>query len=213
MEQYKSKYETGKLRKRNPAYAKLIYKRRVTEDPIKKMELTKIIRNTPSVVSMDRNFKRLMYIRYADDFVIFISGSKNEATYIKNNVKDILKHKCGAELNDEKTVISNTKRKFDFLGATIQKPTSRNFLIKRRDKKVKAQTRMLMLAPLNKLLEKLVSTGFAYRNKKGETIPQAYNALVNLDHYSIIAFFNSKLNGILNYYSFATNRNRLRYVL
>nr|WPM94723.1 hypothetical protein [Ceratocystis fimbriata] len=213
MANYKNKFETGKLRKRNPEYAKLIYKRRVTKDPNIAAELTKKIRNTPSVISMDPNFKRIMYIRYADDFVVLTSSSKNEVIHIKNNIKDILKNKCGSELNDEKTTITNIRQTFDFLGARIRKPLNNNFLVNRKGSRIKVQTRMLVLAPIEELIDKLVKTGFAYKDKNGDVLPQAYNALINMDHYSIITFYNSKINGLLNYYSFATNYNRLRFIL
>jgi hypothetical protein len=31
----------------------------------------------------DPNFQRLMYVKYADDFLILIAGSKNDAELIK----------------------------------------------------------------------------------------------------------------------------------
>lgn len=69
------------------------------------------------MVHNDPNFKRIMYLRYADDFVILIGGSSNDAVMIKNRVCDILQKKCGLELNKEKTVITATKDGFKFLGA------------------------------------------------------------------------------------------------
>lgn len=69
------------------------------------------------MIHNDPNFKRVMYLRYADDFVILISGSSNDAKMISNRVKDILKKKCGLELNKEKTIITATKDGFMFLGA------------------------------------------------------------------------------------------------
>jgi len=69
------------------------------------------------MIHNDPNFKRMMYLRYADDFVILISGSSDDALMIKNRVKDILSQKCGLELNKEKTIITATKDGFKFLGA------------------------------------------------------------------------------------------------
>ena len=212
MEKCIESFEIGKLRKRNTVYRNLIYKRRVERSRVKKLELTKLIRLTPSVISMDPGYKRMMYIRYADDFVVLMSASKNEAMRVKSNIKDILKNKCGSELNEEKTIITNLKHGFEFLGALIKKPSANNFMVMRSNKKIRVQTRMLMLAPIDKLIDKLIQTQFAYRNSEGKPIPQAYNALINQDHYTIISFYNSKMNGILNYYTFATNLNRLRYI-
>lgn len=212
MEKFTRGFETGKLIRRNPVYRNLIYKRRVEKNITKKLELTKLIRKTPSVINMDPNYKRVMYIRYADDFVVLLSSSKKEAMRIKNNIKDILKNKCGSELNDDKTMITNLKHGFEFLGASIRKPRRGNFLVSRNNLKIRVQTRMLMLAPIDKLIDKLIQNQFAYRDMKGKPVPQAYNALINQDHYTIISFYNSKISGILNYYSFVTNFNRLRYI-
>lgn len=69
------------------------------------------------MIHNDPNFKRIMYLRYADDFVILISGSSDDAAMIRNRVKDILIKKCGLELNKEKTIITATKDGLKFLGA------------------------------------------------------------------------------------------------
>jgi hypothetical protein len=37
--------------------------------------------------------------------------------------------------------------------------------------------------------------------------------ITNLEHADIIAFFNSKIRGILNFYRFADNRNKLAIIL
>ena len=39
---------------------------------------------------MDGNFKRLKYVRYADDFLIGIIGSKEDAVKIKDDIKRFL---------------------------------------------------------------------------------------------------------------------------
>ena len=70
----------------------------------------------------DPNFKRLNYIRYADDFVVLVIGSLKETNFIRNNIKDYLKANCGLELNMEKTVTSNiANEEWNFLGGAISK--------------------------------------------------------------------------------------------
>jgi hypothetical protein len=81
------------------------------------MELVKQRRNLPSLLDIDPNFKRLMYLRYADDFVVLLIGTKDDAQLIKGRIKSLLKDCCQLELNDEKTVITRTKEGFLFLGA------------------------------------------------------------------------------------------------
>ena len=69
----------------------------------------------------DPNLKRLLYIRYADDFVILMRGSLEEANRMKRHVKDFLMKQTGLELNDEKTLVTSTRKPFNFLGATCKR--------------------------------------------------------------------------------------------
>lgn len=90
-------------------------------------ELLKQMRTMRSTDMFDPGFKRMDYVRYADDFIILVTGSLMDARYIKNNVKDFLKANCGVGLNSDKTVISNiATEKWSFLGAEISKIRTNN---------------------------------------------------------------------------------------
>lgn len=121
VEKMREKFEKGTKRKKNPEYNTIqsrlqnLCKTNPESPEIK--ELVKRKRITPSVMAQDADFKRMKYIRYADDFVILILGSKDEAKMIKGWIKSALKSKCGLELNDEKTLVTATKDGFSFLGA------------------------------------------------------------------------------------------------
>lgn len=132
----------------------------------------------------DPNFKRLMYLRYADDFVILIIGSINEAKYIKQLVADILKSKCGLELNEEKTKISATKEGFKFLGANcVRIDTTKAGLFKNKQgNPAKNRMRMRMELPTMDIIRKLINNKFAKNNKFGMPIPTARKDLVNFSH-------------------------------
>lgn len=51
---------------------------------------------------MDSSYRRLKYIRYADDFLIGIIGSKADCVKVKKDIKDFLGEKLNLELSDEK---------------------------------------------------------------------------------------------------------------
>ena len=64
----------------------------------------------------DPNYKRLHYVRYADDWIIGIIGSKDDATRLKESIKNFL-GKLGLTLSEEKTKISNMSEDYiKFLG-------------------------------------------------------------------------------------------------
>ena len=79
------------------------------------------LRKIPRYDTNDPNFRRIMYVRYADDFVILFTGPRSEATEIRDRVKIFLKDICGLDLNMDKTIISSTRKGFNFLGAFCKK--------------------------------------------------------------------------------------------
>jgi len=176
--------------------------------------LMKKIFKTPTVDPMDPNFRRLMYVRYADDFVIFVTGTFNESKHIRNNVKEFIKTHCGLDLNDEKTIINNTREKFTFLGAEIVKLNRTEYLssakpgVRRR-----IHPRIQVKAPISKLVETLKKNGFIRTNRLGKHIPCAYTKITNLPHSAILQFYNAKLRGLYNFYSFDSKYNQLRYIV
>lgn len=216
MEKQIAKFETGKYRRHNPEYQKVVRLRKRATTTADKRKYLKELRKLPHGDNMDPNFKRMMYIRYADDFVILITGTRDEAKVIKLRCKDALKRLCGAELNEEKTLITNIKEGFTFLGAYIRKLPRIDHLIGNGGKKVgnRVTTRRLLVgAPMEKILELLVKNGVVRRNRLGNLHPISITSLTNLSHYDIITYYNQRINGILNYYSFASNRAKLGTVI
>ena len=59
-----------------------------------------------------------LYVRYADDFVVFCNGSKAEALEMKEELKGILRN-MGLTLSEEKTTVTHITKGFDFLGYRI----------------------------------------------------------------------------------------------
>jgi len=219
MEKFKEKFDIGKTKRDNPAYSKIRYQIIKTEDEKLLRKLRMELRKIPTRYPMDPNFKRVEYVRYADDFVILIEGSKNDATMIKNNVKAVLDQRCGLTLNEEKTTITTLKDgKFLFLGATIKKLKKNTTYLTKVNRKgknlrVASARRLLIGAPIWLLLNKMKESGFIKQNRLGKTVPISKTSIMNLSHYEIIRFYNSKIHGILNFYSFASNLNSLRYIL
>ena len=66
-------------------------------------------------------------IRSADDFVILVSGSREDAEVEKRALSDYLQHVTGLELSDEKTRISSAVHGFEFLGTRVRLKWHRRF--------------------------------------------------------------------------------------
>lgn len=66
-------------------------------------------RAIPSQDVHDPNFRRLRYIRYADDFILSFIGSKAEAHEIKEAIGTFLKEKLQLDLSEQKTLITHAR--------------------------------------------------------------------------------------------------------
>lgn len=96
-----------------------------------------------------------------------------------------------------------TEDKFKFLGALIVN-------LKRRPSLKRGRSIPLGIkAPIGALIGKLKTTGFLRQNHQEEFYPKHLAASVNLSHNDILSFYNSKILGILNFYSKASNLNKL----
>ena len=214
LESYKLKFEIGKKRALSKEYVSLRNKRAYTKDPLQKRILLQQMLKTSSVNRMDPNFKRLLYIRYADDFLILVTGSYQDVLHIKRHVKDYLKTHTGLELNEEKTTISPTSNPFIFLGASCKRVENSTKLsrISRSNIRKRTTPRMRVDIPMDILVRKLVNNRFVKFNKLGTVIPTSRKDLVNLDHNDIIRFYNSKIQGTVSHYGYARNRYELHRI-
>ena len=59
-------------------------------------------------------------VRYADDFVILVSGSRQDALDEKRRLAHFVREELGLELSEEKTKVSSLKDGFVFLGQRVR---------------------------------------------------------------------------------------------
>jgi group II intron reverse transcriptase/maturase len=117
------KYNQGETRRINPQY-RLIYKRLYRRRKAGKLKeakaLAKQLRTLPQGDSADPNYRRLRYMRYADDTLFGFAGPKKEAEEIKQQLKEFLQDTLKLELSEEKTLITHAKTEAArFLGYEI----------------------------------------------------------------------------------------------
>lgn len=218
VEGYKAKFEVGKSRRVNRRYHSLNTVRHKTNNrELRARNLSLMLKMNPKE-TQDPNFKRLLYVRYADDFVILLISSLEEAYSMRRALRDFLKDKLGLELNMDKTSIVNTRDGFEFLGASISKAEqiftktkrrnhSNNIIVRKR-----ANRRLVVCAPMTRIIQKLIKNKFARRNHLNQVIASGRKDLVNHTHYDILRFYNSRIRGILNFYSLA-NYSSLRSIV
>ncbi|KAF3919856.1 hypothetical protein ABW21_db0203711 [Orbilia brochopaga] len=103
---------------------------------------------------------------------------------------------------------------FDFLGAHIKSLKRVDFRMKTKSTTgkqitMRANVRARVDMPTQKIIEKLYVAGFLKKTDQHKIVGKPFTKHVNLDHTSILQFFNSRIQGLLNYYSFAGNRVKL----
>lgn len=115
--------ETYELEKKRGVLAKKL-RNAITEDErqmlsekIREIDRRKL--TMPYSDPFDANYKRLQYVRYADDFLVGVIGSKEDAVAIKEQIKAFVADILHLELSDEKTLITHSKKKARFLGYDI----------------------------------------------------------------------------------------------
>lgn len=217
VEDLKKSFDRGKQRRKLKEYRAIQYRlERKDLDLSELKSLRVLLRKLKSKDPLDPNFRRLCYIRYADDFVIGIIGSKDECVKIREHLGNFLTEKLSLNLSLTKTFISHFNKKgISFLGTQIKGNRETEKLVKTLERgkgnkfKARVTSRTRMFAPLEKLLQKSIDNNMFKRLKSGKVVPTALRRMVNYDHSDIIRFFNSKIRGILNYYSFVDNAKSL----
>lgn len=137
-------YTSGTKRRANPDMNRLAHKihklrKKVdgmatdseSEKEAIKKEIERLLeekRSIPSQVMNDPNFRRMYYVRYADDFVIGVIGSKKDAEHISRQVRNFITTSLGLEVNEAKTGIRHISEGVNFLGYEIRQADAKKLL-------------------------------------------------------------------------------------
>lgn len=213
----------GIRRNTNPEYNNLISQRYIRgkyqgPDKITRDIFLKKLREIPRMDTYESTFRRCMYVRYAKSFLILLEGRKLEALSIRQQIQGTLLDKCGLEINLEKTLVTNIKDKFEFLGASIAKSKIVNLKIKSISRfgsiiTTRPRLRLKINIPTLKLINLYRESGFVKRNEKGQVLAIPRTNLVNLDHATILQYFNSVVKVLINYYTFSANRVEIKNLI
>ena len=171
-------------------------------------QLTKQLFRTPAKACTD---KRLKYVRYADDFLIAVNGTREECEEIKAKLTDFVRDTLKMELSQEKTLITHSNTPARFLGFDVR--VRRDSSVKRSGKrKMRTMNNKVELnIPLKDKVETyLLSRSIAKRDGK-RLIPIHRPILLNRTDLEIVMIYNAELRGLCNYYAIASNFNKLVY--
>ena len=155
----------------------------------------------------DPNFRRLWYVRYADDFLLGLIGPKNEAIEVKNKIAAFLSNELKLELNNEKTLITHARdQKAKFLGYEVHAQHENSSQIQ---KQRYINGRIGLRIPRRVIQEK------CNRYMRGGK-PKSLSWRTTDNAYSIVSQYQAEFRGIVQYYRMAYNLHtlgRLKYVM
>ena len=227
MKEYSENFDKGKDRKRNKQTVslegkrhKVLKKLKLVEDENERSELIRQYKayqketlQFPDGDEMDANYKRLKYVRYADDFLIGVIGSKQDAGKVKEDVKNFLNEKLALELSDEKTLITHAESPAKFLGYEIS--VRKSNATKRNSKGVLRRIfnkRIRLMIGKDTVKKKLLEYGaleIKIHNGKEQWKAKSRPKLTNNPDLDILDKYNKEIRGLYNYYSLANNCSTL----
>jgi group II intron reverse transcriptase/maturase len=188
-------FTRGELKRRRLEYDRLWFRKRRLEangapedvlGPIRQ-RLRFLGKNDP----FDPDYRRLRYIRYADDFLLGLDGPREEAEEIKARLGTFLRDHLKLELSPEKTLVTHARtEKARFLGydvTTFNNPGRRG------------HGHVTLRVPPQVIEEKAARymTG-------GEPVHRP--ELVDESDFTIVGRYGQEYRGFTQYYAFAQNR-------
>jgi group II intron reverse transcriptase/maturase len=203
-------YTRGGRRTPSPAYREAenaIARARRRGDRATVRQLRKRLRSLPSGDPDDPGFRRLRYVRYADDHLLGFTGPKAEAEGIKQRLAQFLRDELKLELSADKTLITHARTgAARFLGYEI---TARhgNHMLTRGHRT--GNGTIGLRVPLT-----VIKAKCAPYLKRGQ--PARQTQLLNYDDHTIIGSYGMEYRGIVQYYLLAGDvwrLDRLRWVM
>jgi group II intron reverse transcriptase/maturase len=199
-----SAHNRGKLRQPNPAYTTIhnqLRRAKAKGNTQEVRELTKQRRTMPSQMPDDPGYRRLRYVRYADDFLLGFAGPKEEAQEIKEKLHQFLQDNLKLEMSMEKTKITHAKTMAArFLGYDIKVRSSKDRIDDRNRRSVSEQIEL-------RVPRDVIDANVAKRLANGKAIHRP--ELRNMSDFAIIRQYQSEYRGLVNYYLMARNVGEL----
>jgi group II intron reverse transcriptase/maturase len=203
-------YTRGERRARNPAYlevAAALARARRRGDRTQVRQLRQRLGSLSSVDPQDPGYRRLRYVRYADDTLLGFAGPKAEAEEIKQRLARFLHDDLKLELSQDKTLITHARSgAARFLGYEIT--------VQHNDRQATRGQRHVNGQIGLRVPRTVIKAKSAPYLQRGE--PARRTPLLHRDDHDIVAAYGAEYRGIVQYYLLAGDvyrLSRLRWVM
>ena len=201
----------GTSRRRNPAYRRLqdmIGRQRKKGRHEMVKALVKARRQLPCMDPNDEGYRKLLYLRYADDFILGFAGPNSEAEAIKRSIRDWLSANLKLNLSEEKTLVTHAQtERARFLGYEVVTQHADDKL----DIQGKRSTNGVVAL---RVPVKVIDRACQRYMRNGKPIHRA--ELTTASDYDIVITYQAEYRGLVQYYLLAHNvswLNRLHFVM
>lgn len=208
-------YTRGKKKRPNQEYNRLMNRARKRHNKGQREAAHKLkqqAQKLPSIDPQDPDFRRLRYVRYADDFALSFVGPKEEAEAIKQRLRTFLLEELKLNLSDEKTLITHTRDSAaKFLNYEI---TTLHCDTKQTRDKNGRRGRSINGGIGLKVPRKVVEDKCKRYMRKRK--PSHRAELLNESDFTIMATYQLEYRGLVNYYRMAYNLytlSKLKWVM
>lgn len=201
------KHNCGKQRRLNPAWSRLqgrAIRRHRKGNKTEARKLRREMQKLPCLDPMDPTFRRLRYLRYADDWLLGFSGPRCEAEAIKQEIGRFLRDKLALELSGTKTLITHARSKAArFLGYDI--------VVHNNNRKLTRQGHRCLNGKIGlKVPKDVVRAKCRYYWKRGAPSPRPEMFFDSA--FNIVTRYQQEYRGIVAYYRRAYNLHQLGYL-
>jgi len=233
MEEYKADFDTGSYKRRRFTHEYHVAKHKVERYKLKGAqcwdnlseaerklraktlrEFQRKMRSTTASIPQDEAYKAIQYVRYADDFIIGVIGSKNDAGQVKADIKQFLADRLKLKMSEEKTKITHTGDRARFLGYDITVSRDQMAVKKKDGRTQRCHSYVVkLLIPREKWVAKLLE----YKAMKiilNDNGTERYKTLhrgklINKPDIDILSTYNSEIRGLYNFYSLANDSYKI----
>jgi group II intron reverse transcriptase/maturase len=192
-------YTRGGKKRLNPEYVRLCKNRSLAKekgDMATYRELGRTLSGMATQVAYDPGYRRLKYVRYADDFILGFHGPEGEAETIKGRIGDFLRDRLKLELSPEKTLITPAAEEARFLGYEITTFAKRDSDTVSATRSNRGGIKLMIPAKV------VVNLSGLY---KGKGRPKPKDSHRFDDDFTVIAAYGSVYRGYVQYYKRASN--------
>lgn len=223
VERAKARYDRGDKRRLHPEYRRCAYtianrRRRAEElrrrgehakagtllDEVKALEAKR--RDYPSVDPFDPDYRRLMYVRYADDFLVGVVGPRREAGDVMDEIRRFLADELALTVSKEKSGITSATKGATFLGYAVRTHNGQRMLRFRGSRSGHATTRRGASRRLQLHVPEAKLAAFVGRNRLGNyhLVRGEHRAELAMgSDLSIVLAYNALMRGLAEFYKLA----------